>query len=167
MDNRLLKEIVMLNRFAALIGLVFAGIAVAVPVGPGETVPLPLLENPIFPPTEGVIDQETRPVDLVFQAPAGLTFGDGAPTRTVAGTFNSSVIRDPGNQQIGFIYELISGDELTPFGFEGGSLTVESFTDFTTDFERYTVFGSQVARSADGSTITYTLPGEGQAPAPT
>ena len=155
---------------ASLIALLAAAHANATVVEPGQTIHLPNLTDGVDNetiPTANIVVQDSRSIDLVYNAPAGQFFTDGSTSVSSRVDFQSWVVRDPATQQLGFVYDLTDPDEAAPFlGSEGGNVTASSFTGFQTDVLREFNRETDISRTADGAAVRYDIPGNGEVGAP-
>jgi len=144
--------------FAALAVMFLLGAAdnaFAAVVAPGGVVTDPPDDTPL--PQGELVDEDVREVTFTYIPPTGFGFVGGVtPTANV--TFRSQVYRDATTLSFVYSWEDLPAD----FGREGGTMTVSSFADFTTDVSG--ALGgaeSTINRSADGNTIQAFGAGEG------
>ncbi len=132
-------------------GIFCGASAFAAIVNPGETINDPSDDTPT--PVGELIDEDVREVTFQYVAPDGFAFQNVTTSADI--TFRSGVYRDPATQRLSFVY---SWDEpaIVSFGPEGGTMTIRSFTGFTTDVSGDLEAEGTINRSADGSAITGT-----------
>jgi hypothetical protein len=148
----------LLHRELAIV-LLCTVCAHAAPVGPGETVPSPRNEWTDDPAAD-VIAEQTHPFTANYILEAGYSFV-GTKESFITGTLRTRVLRESATQRLTFLYDFDHVSGWGDAGMEGGHFRVSSFTGFTTD-AMLSQIGRTVARSADGSSITYQFVGEGQ-----
>src|SRR5688500_18619451 len=139
-----------LTTAAMATGIVGGASEFAASVTPGETINDPSDDTPT--PVGELIDEDVREVTFQLVAPEGYGFQNVSTSADI--TFTSGVYRDPATQRLSFVY---SWDfDIDSFLPEGGTMSVRSFTNFTTDVTGDLKPDGTINRSADGSTITGT-----------
>jgi hypothetical protein len=140
----------------------------ATPVAPGQTIGFDA--NTFAIPAGALVAETTRDFQLVYTPPPGMAFGSAQEGGPFTGTLHSRVLRDPATSHLSFVYEVTAFRNASqPLGNESSAMTVESFSNFATDAAVQMGGDSSltIARSGDGSLLTFTNNDPGTSAVPT